>query len=338
MAAGGSPRPVRATMLWVGVRSMVRGLKLAAILLSLLQLLVFLPLSLEHSQQTFLTFSALLSAFYFGLSSLRWATYQTRLAWIARVLMVLQNLFISVALFLCARLYAPDTPNALTAKSVPWMQSVSNAQAWLASHSPISWLGAYEPRMRLDGFDQILAFFLRAGHYFVSRVPGWWYRFLLHMSPVFSLLEGVASLLVVQAVARFSQWLYVRRTDPRIYDPHGNRTRKMSSSVLIRKLLQLGIDASEAWQLVFLLLSATVYVTSAVGLYVSFEGATQGRSLTAAAIGACVVSTLWISGLALAFRKANIVETCLMVRLVTHAVCLRRFQRVPVEHIAPAGR
>lgn len=338
MAAGGSPRPGRATMLWVGVRSMVRGLKLAAILLSLVQLLVFLPLSLEHSQQTFLTFSALLSAFYFGLSSLRWATYQTRLAWIARVLMVLQNLFIPVALFLCARLYAPDTPNALTAKSVPWMQSVSNAQAWLASHSPISWLGAYEPRMHLDGFDQILAFFLRAGHYFVSRVPGWWYRFLLHMSPVFSLLEGVASLLVVQAVARFSQWLYVRRTDPRIYDPHGNRTRKMSSSVLIRKLLQLGIDASEAWQLVFLLLSATVYVTSAVGLYVSFEGATQGRSLTAAAIGACVVSTLWISGLALAFRKANIVETCLMVRLVTHAVCLRRFQRVPVEHIAPAGR
>lgn len=88
----------------------------------------------------------------------------------------------------------------------------------------------------------------------------------------------------------------------------------MSSSVLIRKLLQLGLEASEAWQLVFLLLSATVYVISAVGLYVSFEGATQGRALTAAAIGACIASTLWISGLALAFRKANIVETCLMVR------------------------
>lgn len=201
-------------MLWVAVRCIVRGLKLVAILLSLLQLLVFLPLSLEHSQQTFLTFSALLSAFYFGLSTLRWATYGTRLAWTARVLMVLQNLFIPVALFLCAHLYAPDTPNALTAKSVPWMQSVSNAQAWLTSHSSISWLSAYEPRVHLDGFDQILALFLRAGHYFVSRVPGWWYHFLLHMSPVFSLLEGIASLLVVQAVARFSQWLYVVALTP----------------------------------------------------------------------------------------------------------------------------
>ena len=94
----------------------------------------------------------------------------------------------------------------------------------------------------------------------------------------------------------------------------------MSSSLLIRRLLQLGIEASEAWQLVFLLLSATVYVCSAVGLSMSFEGVTNGRALTSAAIGASIASTLWISGFALAFRKANIVETSLMFSYVVFNV------------------
>lgn len=63
-----------------------------------------------------------------------------------------------------------------------------------------------------------------------------------------------------------------------------------------------------------------MYVASSVGLYVSFEGATNGRPLTAAAIGACVASTLWVTGFALAFRKANIVETCLMYAYVVFNV------------------
>lgn len=93
----------------------------------------------------------------------------------------------------------------------------------------------------------------------------------------------------------------------------------MSSSVLIRKLLQLGLAAGEAWQLVLLFLSSTVYVVASVGLYVSFEGATAGRALTSAAIGACVASTLWITGLALVFRRTSVVETSLMVCVHAHA-------------------
>ena len=100
-----------------------------------------------------------------------------------------------------------------------------------------------------------------------------------------------------------------------ISDPNTRRSRQINRSVVIRRLLQLGIEPSEAWQIVFLLFSASVYVLAAAALYVSFDGATDGRPLAGAVIGAGVASTLWISGIALTFRKANIVETSLMVRV-----------------------
>ena len=300
------------TMLRDRGRQLLHAIKYAAILLSLLQLLVFLPLSLEHSQETFLTFSALMAAFYFTITTLRWATLNTSMAPIARFLMLIQNIVIPASLFLCARLYMPDTTHAISPNSVPWLQSATIAKEWLMSRTPLSWHTHTESMMHSDFLHTVLMYIQKHARLVLSHVPGIWYAFLLYMSPVFSLLEGLASLIVVQAVARFSQWL--------IQDPHGKRTQKMSRSLLIRRLLQLGIEASEAWQLVFLLLTATVYVASAVALVLSFDVVTNGRALTSAAIGASVASTLWISGFALAFRKANIVETSLIFAYVVFNV------------------
>ena len=184
-------------------------LKLAAILLSILQLIVFLPLSLEHSQETFLTFSALMATFYFTITTLRWATTNTSLAPITRFLVLIQNLIIPLTLFMCARLYMPDSIEELSPRSVPWLQSASIAKEWLMSRAPFTWRPPSETVIRSEGASHLLESVQKGCQYILSHVPGVWYSFLLYMSPVFSLLEGIASLLVVQCVARFSQWLYV---------------------------------------------------------------------------------------------------------------------------------
>lgn len=106
-------------------------------------------------------------------------------------------------------------------------------------------------------------------------------------------------------------------THARINEPAtGKPNRKAGKNVIIHRLLSFGIEPYEIWQLLFLLFSATVYVAAAVALYMCFNGATQGRPGTAAAIGASVSSTLWISAIAFAIRKANVVETSLMFAYV----------------------
>lgn len=188
------------------LRRVCHLLKTAALVLSFIQLIIFLPLSLEHSQETFLTFSALLATFYFWLVTLRWLTHGTRFRVIASTLMVLQNFVIPTALFLCGRLYVPEDVHLR--KSVPWLQSATSAQAWLKSRAVLPWI-AEEGISYPVWLRNVLTRAARVAQQLFARVPAWYYRFLLHMSPVFSLLEGLSSLLVIQSFANFSRWLYV---------------------------------------------------------------------------------------------------------------------------------
>lgn len=178
---------------------------------SLVQLLMFLPLSLDHSQSTFLTFSAIMALFYFSLASMQLMFAKTPLVLIPRTMALVQNVVILIIMFLCARLYAPESASSPAPPSiaVPWMQSVSAAQAWLMSRPLLGlWPTSSSKNMGMN-LGPVREPLLHMAKYVLARLPGLWYAFLRSMSPVFSLLEGLASLLVVQGVARFSQWLYV---------------------------------------------------------------------------------------------------------------------------------
>lgn len=304
---------------------MVRVVQSAGRILSLLQLVFFLPLSLEHSRDTFLAFSASLAAFYVLLSTLRWVTQGTYAIYLTKLISMTQNIVIPVLLYLCARIYSPlPSQNPLIEAlrksgrhASPWLRSASLAKfpasevhAFLRSATPASWLVRDEGMAYPQWLEQALVLVLSAGQYILSQIPDWWYSLLLYMSPVFSLLEGFSSLLVIQSFAHLSRWL--------INDSEKEKRGKGQGSAFMRKLLSFGFELSEAWQLLFLLLSAVVYVFSAVALYMCFDGATDGRTIAASAIGASLASTLWISAIAFAIRKANVVETSLMVGCMTH--------------------
>ncbi len=90
----------------------------------------------------------------------------------------------------------------------------------------------------------------------------------------------------------------------------------MCNTFIMRSLASIGFGASEVWQIFFLLVSATIYVTAAFALYVSFDAATTDRPGTAAAIATSVTSTLWLTAIAFAIRKGNVIETSLMFAYV----------------------
>ncbi|WFD42650.1 hypothetical protein MPSI1_001298 [Malassezia psittaci] len=305
------------------MRVMQRGLRIVQStgqVLSLLQVLFFLPLSLEHDQDTFLAFSASIAAFYGLLSTLRYFGRGTRMLYFVKAISMLQNVLIPMLLFLCARLYSPlPSSNPLIEalrksgkRASPWLQPASIAKAFSKSELH-AYLVSVLPEPLLNDEDgivyptwlaQSLLLFLGTGQYLLSRVPEWWYSALLYMSPVFSLLEGLSSLLVIQSISHLSRWL--------INDSDRSKRGRFHGSAFMRKLLSFGLEPSEVWQLLFLLLSAVVYVLSAVALYMCYDGATDGRSIAASAIGASVASTFWISAIAFAIRKGNVVETSLM--------------------------
>ncbi|PKI85587.1 hypothetical protein MVES1_000528 [Malassezia vespertilionis] len=238
-----------------------------------------------------------------------------------------QNLIIPVLLFVCARLYSPLPATNPVVEAMrksgsgqatsTWIQSVSLAQAIQGSNAvqsilsmlPSSWLSGEHGFFRATWLEGSVAMAIHGEQYVLSHIPEYWYNILLYMSPVFSLLEGLSSLLVIQSVSHLSRWLINDTED-------GKRSRQLRGSRIIKRLLSFGLDPSEVWQLLFLMLSAIIYVAAVFALYICFDGAFDGRPITAAAIGASLASTLWISGIAFTIRKANVVETSLMFAYV----------------------
>ncbi|KAE8225216.1 hypothetical protein CF319_g1998 [Tilletia indica] len=148
-----------------------------------------------------------------------------------------------------------------------------------------------------------------------KRVPPSWSALLRFSSPAFSLLEAVSTLLVIQSVGALSRSLIASSLSrPR-------SSSKRSPTTLIGRLMpKSGIGLAELWQILFLLLSALTYVVSAIILVLSFEGATRGRPGAAAAVGACVSSTLWLTAISFALSRGNVVETSLIAAYVTFNV------------------
>ncbi|PWN47201.1 hypothetical protein IE53DRAFT_262610 [Violaceomyces palustris] len=288
------------------------------------QVLFYLPLALDIAgQDAFLALSASLASYYFFLSTIRLLTRRTRLAWIGQTLAVFQFVVVPACLLVCFNIYSPpsttyfpprqsvlDHPSASSPSSPSLLSPSSTEQAPEPSadaSSPPSLLPTSGP------LSDLLATAVTLFFYLARHVPGWWFTFLRYSSPLFSLLEGVASLLVIQTIGSMSRWVIASSLSN---SPQHGPSRSRLISLLLRPLASLGFGASEVFQIAFLLVSATVYVTSALALYVSFEGATRDRPGTAAAIATSVTSTLWLTAIAFALRKGNVIETSLMLAYV----------------------
>lgn len=116
--------------------------------------------------------------------------------------------------------------------------------------------------------------------YLLTSVPGAWETILKALTPLFTLLEGVSTLLVIQALGQVSKYLIEER--------------------------------SESYQFIFLISSAATYVASAFFLYDSYKFA-AATPHSATLIGVSLTSVIFLTGIAFALRKGNVVETSLML-------------------------
>lgn len=131
----------------------------------LLQVLIYLPLSLEVAgKPCFLALSAALAAYYFVQSTINLLLHNTRLQILTSIFSPFQILAIPGILLLFLNLY----------------------------HSPST----------AAQFGSIL-----------NYVPGLWETILQALTPVFEVLEGLSTLLVVQALGQVSRYLIEERNE-----------------------------------------------------------------------------------------------------------------------------
>lgn len=296
---------------------------------TLLQVILYLPLTLDVAgQDAFLALSASLAVYYFFLSTIRTLTRRTSLAWIGDFLAVFQFIVVPACLLIVFHAYSPPSESYFNRKyaaqptpaAAPAHERVrgrlfpsrSHPGADLrhmhssADHVPdLTVAEAYLGRMMSHVLYRLTDVII----YLARHVPPWWHMLLRFSSPVFSLLEGVATLLVIQVIGSFSRWMIARSLLRR--PPTPSRSPFSWVSALLDNL-----TSAEFLQLFFLLGSAFIYVVSALALYVSFEGATRNRPGTAAATGAAISSALWLTAIAFAVRKGNVVETSLVFAYV----------------------
>ncbi|PWZ02983.1 hypothetical protein BCV70DRAFT_197223 [Testicularia cyperi] len=301
-----------------------------------IQVLFYLPLALDIAgQDAFLALSASLASYYLFLSTVRLLTHKTRLAWIGQTLAVFQFVVIPACLLVCCNVYSPPSATIFPARR-PEVQDKSASEVitslFTRNGKPITSASsvqeAAESLTGSDQLDRIVSASVSLFFWLARRVPGWWHTLLRLSSPFFSLLEGVASLLVIQSLASTSRWIIassLAAPSPRYAAANGSNVAATRSSAtarwigntfLMRTLASIGFGASEVWQIFFLLVSATIYVTASFALYVSFDGATKDRPGTAAAIATSVTSTVWLTAIAFAIRKGNVIETSLMFAYV----------------------
>lgn len=307
---------------------------------TLLQVILYLPLTLDVAgQDAFLALSASLASYYAFLSTVRTLTRKTSLAWIGDFLAIFQFIVVPACLLVVFNVYSPPSesyfsnvnrrygsmnlsPSAHQAQEptpstgrrlfggpkgtpAPLVPSSSSASGYGSSNH----LGLSDESPLSVMLHATLASAVSWTFFLARHVPPWWHMLLRLSSPVFSLLEGVATLLVIQVVGSFSRWMIASSLTRR---PPTPRTAFFGWVQAVGSAL----TSAEFLQLFFLLLSALVYVISALALYVSFEGATRNRPGTAAATGAALSSTLWLTAIAFAVHRGNVIETSLMFAYV----------------------
>ncbi|SCZ87522.1 BZ3500_MvSof-1268-A1-R1_Chr2-2g04988 [Microbotryum saponariae] len=111
--------------------------------------------------------------------------------------------------------------------------------------------------------------------------PSWWEKLLGASSPIFTVMEGIATLLCIQAVSRFS-------------------LRRIAAS-----------RTPDVLQLFILVLAALVYVIAAYFLWHSYASVVDRFNATL--IGVEITSILFLSGIGFALQKGTVIETSLVM-------------------------
>lgn len=304
--------------------------------LTLVQVVFYLPVTLDiGGRDAFLALSAALASYYFGLSSLRLATRGTRLQWIGDLFAVFQFLVVPSCLAICWAVYCPPEQNYFF---VRWARyagvKTSNEAPLLHPATPphlAAVLQAIGPIVRgKDTHPHLQVLYGLASRIFLflaRKVPGWWGTLLRFSGPVFSLLEGSATLLVIQVLGTGCRYIIATSlTRPNPPAPLGQRRSPLSL------LSSIGLRGAEAWQLGFLLSSAIIYVISGWALYLAFDGVAARGGEAALMTGVSVSSVAWLTAIAFAIGKGNVVETALIVstRVVFFANVLTYLSLLPL--------
>lgn len=201
-------------------------------ILTYVQLILYLPLALDLSgQDCFNALSASLALYYFFLSTIRLFTKGTKLAWLGHFLAIFQFIVVPACLLISFNAYSPPemsyfgnvsrgssyaaTPLPSTGDSTS-VKRIENAGAAAISlfRSKISTSNSVEKHLESlnqnqdsSSFTLLVSYSISLFRFLASRIPTWWSTLLRLSSPGFSLLEGVATLLVIQSLGSTSRWM-----------------------------------------------------------------------------------------------------------------------------------
>ncbi|GAA5984904.1 hypothetical protein JCM10908_002444 [Rhodotorula pacifica] len=237
------------------------AVRLAAQLVSVAQVLLFLPLTLDIAGKDCMLALSLLLTISFGFSAtLHLCVRNTRLRPLSTFTSWLQPLVIPALLLLTLNLYSsssaatPIRDKLFPSPPSPPLTTPSEGAGGGWVHKVVEWSWA---------------------------APLKWETLLRTLSPVFVILEGLCTLLCIQALSRFTL----------------GRIEGSTSPDLLRMLV--------------LILAAGVYVASAYFLWESY-GAVPDR-ISSTLIGVAVTTILFLSGISFSIHKGNVIETSLML-------------------------
>ncbi|BGP19128.1 hypothetical protein JCM10213_005631 [Rhodosporidiobolus nylandii] len=224
------------------------------------QVLLYLPLALDIADKEAMLALSLLLTVSFGISAtIHLLTRNTRLRPLSTAITWLQPFLIPVLLLITLNLYS-SSPSA----------SQTLRDKILHPH----FVGEQTPEPPSSPLAASLLSFARAA-------PAYWEKVLRTSSPLFTILEGLCTLLCIQAVSRFT----LRRIeDSRSPD-----------------LLKMGV----------LIVAAVLYVGSAYFLWESYGAVPD--TISATLIGVAVTTILFLSGISFNMQRGSPIETALML-------------------------
>ncbi|GAA5864256.1 hypothetical protein JCM8547_001309 [Rhodosporidiobolus lusitaniae] len=233
------------------------------------QVLLYLPLALDIAGKECMLALSLLLTVSFGFSAtLHLVTRNTRLRPLSKMISALQPFLIPVLLLLTLNLYS-SSPTASPTLRERLTQHHSSSSS--SSTSPAS---SYLADLTSTPFFHSLVSLARAA-------PSYWEKILRTSSPLFTILEGLCTLLCIQSVSRFT---LARIDDSRSPD-----------------LLKMGV----------LIVAAVLYVGSAYFLYESYGAVPD--TISATLIGVAVTAILFLSGISFSMHQGNVIEASLQL-------------------------
>lgn len=205
-------------------------------ILTYVQLILYLPLALDLAgEDCFNALSASLAIYYFNLSTIRLITRNTKWSPLASFLSIFQFIVVPACLLISFNLYSPpensyfgnssyttrstgDTSTTTTGQSKIenagsmaislFRSSSSKSSSSSLKHSTTASTTACDHHYTSNQtLNFILSFLLSFLWWSLTRVPSFWSTLLRMSSPLFSLLEGISTLLVIQSLGSTSRWM-----------------------------------------------------------------------------------------------------------------------------------